>query len=73
MSKTEDKGKTTTHAQSGLLGEVPSSVLGPDRTADVVKKLKEKKSLKAKDANVAMNKANITRTTDALSHFVNNR
>ena len=71
MAKTKDMGQMTAHDQSGLLGEVPSSVLGPDRTQDVVKKLKAKHELKAKDGNVKMNKANISKTTDALSKFVN--
>jgi hypothetical protein len=71
MAKHEDKIQTTTHDQGGLLGETPSNILGPDRTASVVKKLKEKHVLKAKDANVKMDKANISKATDALSHFVN--
>jgi len=71
MAKNEDKGQMTAHDQSGLLGEVPASVLGPDRTAAVVKKIKAKHELKAKDGNIKMNKANVSNTTDALSKFVN--
>ena len=73
MAKHVDKIQTTTHDQSGLLGEVPSNILGPDRTANVVKKLKYKHILKAQDGNIKMDKANISKTTDALSHFVNRK
>lgn len=70
-----DKIQTTNHDQAGLLGEVPANLLGPDRTAAVVKKLKGKKmsALRAKDSNVRMDKSNIEKATDALSHFVNKR
>ena len=71
MAKHEDKIQTTTHAQGDLLGQTPANLVGPDRTADVVKKLKVKHALVAKDANVKMNKANISKTTDALNRFVN--
>lgn len=76
MAKSEDKGKVASHDQSKLLGEVPSNLLGPDRStheAKIVGKLKGKKAsaLKAKDANVRMNKANISKASDALNRFMN--
>ena len=48
MAKTEDKGKTTTHDMSHLMGQKPYGNIGPGRTAEeaaVVGKLKKKKLL----------------------------
>ena len=71
MAKNENKIQTTTHDQTDLLGAAPANLVGPDRTAGVVKKIKEKHELRAKDHNVSMNNANVSCTTDVLRKFIN--
>ena len=75
--KTEDKGRTTTHDQSDLLGMKPFSSIGPDRSADevaVVGKLKKKKAeaLRAKgDTHEDGEKANLGSCSKAIGNFIN--
>jgi hypothetical protein len=74
----EDKGKTTTTDQSGLLGVKPYGNIGPDRDADeaagVVTKLKKKKldALRAEGStSESGEKANVGEVSKAIGNFVN--
>lgn len=78
MTKIEDKGKTTSHDQSDLLGVKPFGNIGPDRNAEdtksVVGKLKKKKvdSLRADGSTVESGeKANAGGCSKAIKDFVN--
>jgi len=72
---TEDKGKTTVHDQSDLLGKKPFGNIGPDRTSEeVVGKLKKKKadSLRAEGSTVESGeKANLGGIQKSIGNFVN--
>jgi hypothetical protein len=74
----EDKGKTTTHDQSDLLGMKPFGNIGPDRTTEetksVVGKLKKKKgaALRAEGSTEESGqKANLGGVSKAIGNFVN--
>lgn len=73
----EDKGRTTTHDQSDLLGMKPFGSIGPGRTteeAKVVGKLKKKKgeSLRAEGSTQkGGEQANVGEVSKAIGNFVN--
>lgn len=77
MSNIEDKGKTTTHDQSDLLGLKPFGNIGEDRTNEetkVVSKLKKKKAdaLRAKGSTQESGvEANAGSMSEAIGRFAN--
>jgi hypothetical protein len=77
MAKTEDKGKTTTHDMSHLMGQKPYGNIGPGRTAEeaaVVGKLKKKKAgaLAAEGSTEESGeKANVGEVCKSIGNFVN--
>lgn len=78
--KEENKGKTSTHDQSDLLGVKPFGNIGPDRDTDetksVVGKLKKKKvdSLRAKGStSESGEEANGGGVSTAINGFVNKK
>ena len=72
-----DKGKTTTHDQSDLMGIKPFGNIGPDRTTEetksVVGKLKKKKgsALRAEGSTVKSGEEANASVSKAIGNFVN--
>ena len=77
MANIEDKGKTTTHDQSDLMGIKPFGHIGEGRSTEetkIVGKLKKKKAdaLRASGSTTESGeKANVGSMTKSIGNFVN--
>ena len=72
--KNEDKGKSSMHDESFLMGVKPFGNIGPDNGIDIVGKLKKKKtdSLLAKGStSKSGEEANVGKVSTAIGSFVN--
>ena len=72
---TEDKGKTENHDQSDLLGVKPFGNIGPDRSAEETKSVKDKllkKKLRPEGSTAQSGeKANVGEVSKSIGNFVN--
>jgi len=76
MAKTQDKGQTTTHSQTDVMGSKPHGSIGGDRTAvqSAVQKVKAKKASALKAAGSTSKSgesANVGKCVKAIGTFVN--
>ena len=71
--KNEDKGKSSMHDESFLMGIKPFGSIGPDNGIDIVGKLKKKKtdSLAKGSTSKSGEKANVGNVSTAIGSFVN--